>query len=61
MQVLSRDSILIGIYDPEWGLTLPSTPHGMKSLKVNIPKTLNIFRGSSPQRQTKLSNQEKLS
>ena len=61
MQVLSRDSILIGIYHPEWGLTLPSTPHGMESLKVNIPKTLNIFRGSSPQRQTRLSNQEKLS
>jgi hypothetical protein len=61
MQVLSRDSILIGIYDPEWGLTLPSAPHGMESLKLNIPKTLNIFRGSSPQRQTRLPNQEKLS
>jgi hypothetical protein len=57
IQVLGLYEMLVGIYDPEWGLTLPSAPHGMEAMKKNIPKTLNIFRGSSPQRQTKLQNQ----
>lgn len=52
IQVLGQDEMLAGIYDPEWGLTLPSARHGMVALKENIPKTLNIFRGSNPQRQT---------
>ncbi|MBT3367177.1 MAG: hypothetical protein HN416_08485 [Nitrospina sp.] len=56
IQVLGRNELLIGIYDPEWGLTLPSTPHRMDALKKNIPKTLNIFRGGNPQRQTRLQN-----
>ncbi len=52
IQVLGQDEMLAGIYDPEWGLTLPSARHGMVALKENIPKTLNTFRGSNPQRQT---------
>ena len=52
IQVLGQDEMLAGIYDPDWGLTLPSAVHGMVALKENIPKTLNIFRGSNPQRQT---------
>jgi hypothetical protein len=44
--------MLIGIYDPEWGLTLPSSSFDMKTLKKNIPKTLNAFRGDNPQRKT---------
>ena len=52
IQVLGQDEMLAGIYDPQWGLTLPSARHGMVALKENIPKTLNIFRGSNPQRQT---------
>ena len=52
IQVLGQYEMLAGIYDPEWGLTLPSATHGMEALKENIPKTLNIFRGSNPQRQT---------
>ena len=52
IQVLGQDEMLAGIYDPEWGLTLPSARHGMVALKENIPKTLNIFRGDNPQRQT---------
>ena len=54
IQVLGQDEMLAGIYDPEWGLTLPSARHGMVALKENIPKTLNIFRGSNPQRQTEI-------
>jgi hypothetical protein len=52
IQVLTQREILIGIYDPEWGLTLPSASFGMEALKRNIPKTLNAFRGDNPQRRT---------
>jgi hypothetical protein len=44
--------MLVGIYDPEWGLTLPSSSFGLETLKQNIPKTLNAFRGDNPQRRT---------
>jgi hypothetical protein len=57
IQVLSKDSMLVGIYDPEWGLTLPSSPHSIEAMRKNIPKTLNIFRGSNPQRRTRLHDQ----
>ena len=52
IQVLTQREMLIGIYDPEWGLTLPSSSFEMKALKQNIPKTLNAFRGDNPQRKT---------
>ena len=52
IQVLTAREMLIGIYDPEWGLTLPSSSFDIKTLKQNIPKTLNAFRGDNPQRKT---------
>ena len=52
IQVLTEREMLIGIYDPEWGLTLPSSTFGLETLKQNIPKTLNAFRGDNPQRKT---------
>ncbi len=52
IQVLTQREMLIGIYDPEWGLTLPSATFGLEALKQNIPKTLNAFRGDNPQRRT---------
>lgn len=52
IQILSQREMLIGIYDPEWGLTLPSASFGMETLKQNIPRTLNAFRGDNPQRRT---------
>ena len=55
IQVLSQREMMIGIYDPEWGLTLPSATFGMEALKQNIPRTLNTFRGNNPQRQTGLN------
>ena len=54
IQVLTQYEMLAAIYDPEWGLTLPSSPFGLEALKQNIPKTLNVFRGSNPQRQTRM-------
>lgn len=59
IQVLTQREMLVGIYDPEWGLTLPSASFGMEALRQNIPKTLNAFRGSNPQRQTEFENREK--
>ena len=52
IQVLDSMSMLVGIYDTEWGLTLPSAIVEMETIKQNIPKTLNIFRGVNRQRQT---------
>jgi hypothetical protein len=60
IQVLGKDEMLAGIYDPEWGLTLPSTRHGIEAIKKNIPKTLNVFRGSNPARQTKIQSHDLL-
>lgn len=52
IQILSENGMLIGVYDPEWGLTLPSTIFQIEMVKKNIPKTLNVFRGRNRQRQT---------
>lgn len=56
IQILGKYEMLAGIYDPEWGLTLPSSRHDLEAIKKNIPKTLNIFRGGNPQRQTRIKN-----
>ncbi|MDP6736306.1 MAG: hypothetical protein QF732_07375, partial [Nitrospinaceae bacterium] len=53
IQILGNQSMLIAIFDPEWGLTLPSTMFQMDALKRNIPKTLNLFRGANPERLTR--------
>ena len=57
IQVISEKNMLVGVYDPEWGLTLPSTIFQMDTIKKNIPKTLNVFRGSNNrQRQTQFED-----
>jgi hypothetical protein len=53
IQILGDNSMLAGIYDPQWGLTLPSTIYQLEAVKKNILKTLNVFRGSNRQRQTR--------
>jgi hypothetical protein len=58
IQVLGKDAMLAGIYDPEWGLTLPSAQHTLEALTENIPKTLNVFRGNNPQRKTEMRVRE---
>ncbi len=60
IQVLSQHEMMIGIYDPEWGLTLPSATFGMEVLKQNIPRTLNTFRGNNPQRQTGVNSRKSI-
>ena len=52
IQILGDNSMLAGIYDPQWGLTLPSTMYQLEAIKENILKTLNVFRGNNRQRQT---------
>lgn len=52
LQVISDNGILVGIYDPQWGLTLPFATYDMDSVKENIPKTLDVFRN-------KISDKEK--
>ena len=53
-------SMLGGVYDPEWGLTLPSAIVEMETIKQNIPRTLNVFRGPNRRRQTYLKLRKKL-
>ena len=45
VQVLNQWSFLIGIFHPEYGLTLPQLKYTLEDLKKNFPKTLKIFRG----------------
>ena len=52
IQVIDSMSMLVGIYDTEWGLSLEGAIVEMETIKQNIPKTLNIFRGVNRQRQT---------
>ena len=54
IQVLNEHEMLVGIYDPQWGLTLPSSSFGLETFKANIDKTLNVFRGDNPRRKIKL-------
>jgi hypothetical protein len=53
IQILGDNGMLAGIYDPQWGLTLPSTIYQLEAIKENIKKTLNVFRGNNRQRQTR--------
>jgi hypothetical protein len=53
IQVLGDNGMMAGIYDPLWGLTLPSAIYQLEALKNNIMRTLNVFRGNNRQRQTR--------
>ena len=53
LQVIAHQNILVGISDPEWGLTLPSAIFRLNVIKQNIPKTLNMFRKHLKKRETK--------
>jgi len=47
IQILTHSRMMIGVFDPEWGLTLPSSVFGFEDMKKNIPKTLDVFRGNN--------------
>ena len=53
LQVIAHQNILVGVFDPEWGLTLPSAIFQLNGIKQNIPKTLNMFRKHLKKRETK--------
>ena len=53
LQVIAHQNILVGVFDPEWGLTLPSSIHRLDGIKENIPKTLNLFRKHLKKRETR--------
>ena len=44
LQVIANDNIVVGVFDPEWGLTLPGRIYELDGIKDNILKTLNLFR-----------------
>ena len=52
LQVIAHQNILVGVFDPEWGLTLPSAIFRLNGIKKNIPKTLNMFRKHLKKRET---------
>jgi len=52
LQVITHQNILVGVFDPEWGLILPSAIFRLNEVKQNIPKTLNIFRKHLKKRET---------
>ena len=63
LQVIAHQNILVGVFEPEWGLTLPSAIFRLNGIKQNIPKTLNMFRKHLKKRETKrheLGNPEKV-
>ena len=52
LQIIAHQNILVGVSDPEWGLTLPSAIFRLDEIKQNIPKTLNMFRKHLKKRET---------
>ena len=63
LQVIAHQNILVGVFDPEWGLTLPSATFRLSGIKQNIPKTLNMFREHLKKREArrhKPANPEKV-
>jgi len=43
-QILDDKSLLVGIYDPDFGLTLLPRPYKLEEIRENIQETLKIFR-----------------
>ncbi len=48
IQALENQNLLIGVYHPDWELTLPSSIFNLDAVKERIFKTLNVFRGPNP-------------
>lgn len=52
LQVLpNKEKLMVGIYDREWGLTLPDAKYSLEDAKKNIPKTLDVFRSKIKKRE----------
>ena len=52
LQVIANQTMVVGIYDPQFGLTLPGPIYNLDGIKKNIPKTLNLFRKHLNKRET---------
>ena len=53
LQVIANQNMVVGIYDPQFGLTLPGPTYNLDGIKKNIPKTLKLFRKHLNKRETK--------
>ena len=51
LQVLGNGGIMVGVFDPEWGLTLPRKIFELDEVKKKVPQTLQIFRKDSPKKE----------
>jgi len=51
LQILTSGELMVAVFDPEWGLTLPSAVFDLEEVKKNLPQTLNIFRKNNPKRE----------
>ena len=59
LQIIANDTMVAGIFDPEWGLTLPGPIYTLDIVKDNISKTLNLFRKHLKKRETKRHQSDK--
>ena len=53
LQIIANDNMVVGIFDPKWGLTLPGLTHNLDTVKANILKTLSLFRKHLKKRETR--------
>jgi hypothetical protein len=51
LQVLGNGGIMVGIFDPEWGLTLPTKIFEIDEVKKKVPETLKVFRKDNPKKE----------
>ncbi len=51
LQILKDQGMMVGIFDPEWGLTLPHRIFLMEDVKKRIPETLEAFRKEDPKKE----------
>jgi len=51
LQILKDQGMMVGIFDPEWGLTLPHKIFLMDEVKKRIPETLEAFRKEVPKKE----------
>ena len=51
LQVLGNGGIMVGVFDPEWGLTLPTKIFELEEVKKKVPETLKVFRKDNPKKE----------
>ena len=51
LQILGNGGIMVGVFDPEWGLTLPTKVFEFEEVKKRVPETLKVFRKDNPKKE----------